>query len=174
MNFFFLLVSFNIHKNGLLFKKNLATVLLAKGRWTLVQCGGDVPYYPHMSEWVLHILIFSINLAKTENFWAICSFSNSLMIRHSINCPLCWNSTNGCAAVSTEFPRNWKFRGEPKSLHHLLFSSILRTFHTFFADSSIFLFLMRFVIRNIQEWVKLSMMKIRLYFFGTFKNTLFE
>ena len=111
---------------------------------------------------------------KTENFWAICSFSNSLMIRHSINCPLCWNSTNGCAAVSTEFPRNWKFRGEPKSLHHLLFSSILRTFHTFFADSSIFLFLMRFVIRNIQEWVKLSMMKIRLYFFGTFKNTLFE
>ena len=91
-----------------------------------------------MTEWVLHILIFSINLAKTENFWAICSFSNSLMIRHSINCPLCWNSTNGCAAVSTEFPRNWKFRGEPKSLHHLLFSSILRTFHTFFADSSIF------------------------------------
>ena len=68
MNFFFLLVSFNIHKNGLLFKKNLATVLLAKGRWTLVQCGGDVPYYPHMSEWVLHILIFSINLAKPKIF----------------------------------------------------------------------------------------------------------
>ena len=71
VNFFFLLlVSFNVHKNGLLFKKkNLATVqLLAKGRWTLVQCGGDVPYYPHMSEWVLHILIFSINLAKPKIF----------------------------------------------------------------------------------------------------------
>ena len=30
---------------------------------------------------------------KTENFWvaAICSFSNSLMIRHSINCPLLYS-----------------------------------------------------------------------------------
>ena len=43
-----------------------------------------------------------------------------------------------CILSNAEFPRNWKFRavvivGEfcSKSLHHLLFSSVLRTFHTF-------------------------------------------
>ena len=68
--------------------------------WILVlqQCGGDVPYYPHMSEWVLAAGLaaysnFFHKSGKTENFWvaAICSFSNSLMIRHSINCPLLYS-----------------------------------------------------------------------------------
>ena len=72
-------------------------------------CGGDVHI---IHTWVngLHILIFSINLVKcrkpapqqllflSANFWAepsavfplfFSSVYNSLMIRHSINCPLC-------------------------------------------------------------------------------------
>ena len=83
----------------------------------------------------LHILIFSINLAKPKIFE---SLPSALFLTRS------WSDIQSialcCILSNAEFPRNWKFRaalvivGElcrSKSLHHLLFSSVLRTFHTF-------------------------------------------
>ena len=81
----------------------------------------------------LHILIFSINLAKPKIFE---SLPSALFLTRS------WSDIQSialcCILSNAEFPRNWKFRavvivGElcSKSLHLLLFSSVLRTFHTF-------------------------------------------
>ena len=94
-------------------RRGTHTLCRARAAKTLVQndayCGGDVHI---IHTWVngLHILIFSINLVKcrkpaplqllflSANFWAepsavfplfFSSVYNSLMIRHSINCPLC-------------------------------------------------------------------------------------
>ena len=95
-------------------QKNLATVqlLLAKGRWTLVQCGGDVPYYPHMSEWVLHILIFSINLAKPKIFEPSALFlTRSWSDIQSI--ALCVGTLRGLLLFLLNFPEIENSEGSP-------------------------------------------------------------